>query len=1228
MKKCLALLLSLLLVIGLLPAMTPTAQAADSALPEQRALAEKRLEATRLTYDAAFAAQPSVSAPYAAGALTRDYLQTGLAWLNYIRLAAGLPDAVLDDAWNESAQYGAVLLAANKQLSHYPPQPADMDDTFFQKGAAATASSNIHSSWGYSGINNLVHALTGFMSDGDTGNISRVGHRRWLINPLKEMHVGFGEAASDNGSVFVTTKVFDSYVNYPENMVDYDFIAWPAKGAFPSELIATDDPWSVTLNPERYATPDESSVSVSVTRLSDQKTWTLGMADINSPNSNTPYFHIDTGGYGVSNCIIFRPADWDADSFDGAYRVTVSGLRAADGSAATLDYTVDFFDVTAIDLSPAPADDPTPSEAPNPPDEPTPSEAPTLPDEPTPSEAPKDHVVVLSPQKLMVDGVYREVEKYNIDDSNYFKLRDLAYLLSGTGSRFSVGWDSVARTASIRTGELYVPDGSELVITGDHSASAVPSTQTIMINGVVRSDLSAFNIGDYNYFKLRALCDVLNFDVDYDESTNTAIVLSRPVEHLDQTALTSEQIYARCMPAVFYIEVYDADGNAIASGSGFFIDGEGTAVTNHHVIYGASSAKVTLSDSRGNDLETVDVLGVYDWSEEEDWAVLKVDISGNSYLRLGDPSTAVGGAAVYALGSPLGFSASISDGMISNPARVADGQTYLQISAPISHGSSGGALVNSFGEVIGITAAGYDDGQNLNLAIPIQKIENSARGDLTPIAMTYTIPSGIVYPAQRSVTLRPGETIDEVITAIKYDTEELLTVVYEIEDESIVTCSWEGWSSGDTEVTLHLTAGNTFGTTTVSIYLYTKDSGELLDYDYIYVTVAGGELTLSKTETEIDLNGYDVVWITTHCFDSRTYKLRYSDPSSGMLNLSWGDWSDDAAGKKIGLYMAALSAGSTELTIEMFDADTGETLATAIVHVHVVGGRLTISETDLVMRPGETYTVTITGEPVVPGVVTNLYADEWPSDAIDWKRGLLGSGTVECTVTAKGSGWDCINISLADAAGNILADGWIDVYVQAGTITAETEELTVLKGETQTVMFSAEVFNGRPVTFITETSEGGAVSCAVGAWDAAAGTIPVTVTGLSYGSAYVSLVMLDAETEEFLTSAGVSVLVPGGTLTVSDTELMLAPGESKVVTITGAAYEPGVSAVISADEWGSSIFDYPQGELGVGTAQLTITAKAEGWDFMLISMTDAEGNFLNEQWIEVYVSADGKGADE
>lgn len=135
--------------------------------------------------------------------------------------------------------------------------------------------------------------------------------------------------------------------------------------------------------------------------------------------------------------------------------------------------------------------------------------------------------VTPSPQKLSVDGTDVDCDKYNIDGSNYFKLRDLAYLLSKSDSRFSVAFDAESNAVTVVPGGDYVPVGGELERGKDLSKTAVASKQSVLINGEAVEGISVYNIGGNNYFKLRDLGSALGFTVAFDADANTAIVLSK-----------------------------------------------------------------------------------------------------------------------------------------------------------------------------------------------------------------------------------------------------------------------------------------------------------------------------------------------------------------------------------------------------------------------------------------------------------------------------------------------------------------------------------------------------------------------------------------------------------------------------------------------------------------------------------------------------------------------------
>lgn len=520
-------------------------------------------------------------------------------------------------------------------------------------------------------------------------------------------------------------------------------------------------------------------------------------------------------------------------------------------------------------------------------------------------------------------------------------------------------------------------------------------------------------------------------------STSVAMVAEpeKPSQNAGQTAQLAaepeklpqgaEQIYARCMPAVFDIEVYDADGWDLGGGSCFFIDENGTAVTNHHVIYGAATAELSGKDAEGNDVYG-EVLGAYAWSEEEDWAILKTDIRPDTWLKIGDPATVVGGATVYALGSPLGLSSTISDGLISNPARDIEGQLYIQTSAAIAPGSSGGALVNKYGEVIGITAGGFVYGENLNYAVPMTKLADVSLDEVYPLDETYVLPSGIIYPDSNSVELRRGETVASVVTALKYDTDELLTVRYEIDDEDLLSCSWEPWSEDDTEVTLNITAGETCGSTTVWIYLLTSESEELLDYDYIYVTIADGYVYTDASYYDVGFCQTVEVPISAESYSGESIKVRFEVPEEyeDLIDCHWGDWD----GTRIPLYVEGLEEGDTPVSIYLLDAETDEVLAESSFYVYVVGAGFQIGEDTVFLAPGDSETVNVKAISYIPDQALRLLVDETESDVFKFTYEAVSDMEINVTITAVEEGFDWIYLSVVNEDGEEVNYGWIDVY--------------------------------------------------------------------------------------------------------------------------------------------------------------------------------------------------------
>lgn len=150
------------------------------------------------------------------------------------------------------------------------------------------------------------------------------------------------------------------------------------------------------------------------------------------------------------------------------------------------------------------------------------------------AEAEAEAKIRLSPQTLLVNGAEIECEKYNIDGYNYFKLRDLALLLTDTAARFAVDYDAERNAVVVTTGQPYTAIGGELEQPdADRSANARRTPQTLYIDGKERQDLTVWNIGGNNFFRLRELGEALGFAVDYDGARNAALVDSAPAEPED-----------------------------------------------------------------------------------------------------------------------------------------------------------------------------------------------------------------------------------------------------------------------------------------------------------------------------------------------------------------------------------------------------------------------------------------------------------------------------------------------------------------------------------------------------------------------------------------------------------------------------------------------------------------------------------------------------------------------
>ena len=175
---------------------------------------------------------------------------------------------------------------------------------------------------------------------------------------------------------------------------------------------------------------------------------------------------------------------------------------------------------------------------------------------------------------------------------------------------------------------------------------------------------------------------------------------------------------AKLASSVVLIAIHDAKGEVIGTGSGIMIGKDGFILTNHHVAAGGRfySVRVEEEDKVYSTNELIK------YNSNTDLAVLRIKRQLKPIPIYRGEKALVRGQKVVAIGSPLGLFNSVSDGIISGFRNI-DNVDMIQFTAPISHGSSGGALLNMYGEVIGISTAGIDRGQNINLAVGYENIK-------------------------------------------------------------------------------------------------------------------------------------------------------------------------------------------------------------------------------------------------------------------------------------------------------------------------------------------------------------------------------------------------------------------------------------------------------------------------------------------------------------------------
>src|SRR5204862_341206 len=187
-----------------------------------------------------------------------------------------------------------------------------------------------------------------------------------------------------------------------------------------------------------------------------------------------------------------------------------------------------------------------------------------------------------------------------------------------------------------------------------------------------------------------------------------------------------------------------------ALGSGVIVSTDGYILTNHHVVDGAENIKIDMNDGRTLEAKLIGS------DPPSDLALLKVNADGLTYMTPGDSDKVRVGDVALAIGNPLGIGQTVTMGMISAKGRSTGGtgsgsfEDFLQTDAPINHGNSGGALVNTIGELIGINSQILPGETGGNIGIGFAIPSNMAR-----TVMDQLVKNGKVRRRQLGISVEP-----------------------------------------------------------------------------------------------------------------------------------------------------------------------------------------------------------------------------------------------------------------------------------------------------------------------------------------------------------------------------------------------------------------------------------------------------------------------------------------
>ncbi|OMF38709.1 hypothetical protein BK133_00420 [Paenibacillus sp. FSL H8-0548] len=317
---------------------------------------------------------------------------------------------------------------------------------------------------------------------------------------------------------------------------------------------------------------------------------------------------------------------------------------------------------------------------------------------------------------------------------------------------------------------------------GNQTISLKVGSKQAVINGkTVKLDAAAVVRGGVTFVPVRFISEALNANVKWDSAVNAVRITSvEAAQQLEYDAWLKEQANRPTYSSKEIVDKYDRSIVLImtnrAQGSGIVI-GDNLILTNYHVIADAASA--TAHTISGN---VLNIAGVVSFDEDADLAIIKTQTATNlPAIELGYGFSSYKGSRVIAIGSPLGLQNTVSDGLISN-ITYEDSIRYIQTSAPIDHGSSGGALFNEYGDLVGITTLGYPNtNADLNFAVSV--------------IHAASLSSEVTNEAIAAAKFLPSSLPDTLVGAPLSDIEQLLKDEYSALSTTEGTAEFTKWEA-------------------------------------------------------------------------------------------------------------------------------------------------------------------------------------------------------------------------------------------------------------------------------------------------------------------------------------------------------------------------------------------------------------------------------------------------